>query len=202
MQMFPTCGLWAGVMSLSSCWCCCRQTRPCVGACCSWSCWAIAFSFSGYNWASRERIWRTHSRRWRCELACQTILGLSFEMGRNCVTRYGCCSPDLPASSWPSALSPAAASARSFPSSSHQSSPPPGCLASRSLHPSPLHASSWGKNHLTPGESKEKGGIKSRIRESVERWALKWTEILEGSFRHCMMMLYLYDPFELTVLLQ
>lgn len=55
MQMFPTCGLWAGVRSLSSCLCCCRWTRLCVGACSSWTCWAIDFSFSGYNWASRER---------------------------------------------------------------------------------------------------------------------------------------------------
>lgn len=63
MQMFPTCGLWAGLRSLSSCLCCCRQTRVCVWACCSWTCWAIAFSFSGYNWASRERIWQTEQRR-------------------------------------------------------------------------------------------------------------------------------------------
>ena len=60
--------------------------------------------------------------------------------------------PDLPATSGLTALSPAAAAARSSPSSSPRSSPPPGCLASRSLHPSPLHASSLGKNHLTPGE--------------------------------------------------
>lgn len=51
-----TWGLWAGVTSFSSCFCCCRSTRLCVWACCSWNCWAIAFSLSGYNWASRERI--------------------------------------------------------------------------------------------------------------------------------------------------
>lgn len=51
-----TCGLWAGVRSLSSCLCCCRRTRLCGWACCSWNCWVIAFSFSGYNWASMDRI--------------------------------------------------------------------------------------------------------------------------------------------------
>lgn len=55
-QSVLTWGLWAGVTSFSSCFCCCRRTRLCVWACCSWNCWAIAFSLSGYNWASKERI--------------------------------------------------------------------------------------------------------------------------------------------------
>lgn len=41
-------------MSLSSCFC--RRTRFCVWTCSSWTCWAIALSFSGYIWASKERI--------------------------------------------------------------------------------------------------------------------------------------------------
>lgn len=50
----PTCGLWTGVRSLSSWLCGCRWTRFC-----DWAWWAIAFSFSGYNWASRARIYHT-----------------------------------------------------------------------------------------------------------------------------------------------
>ena len=139
--MFRTCGLWAGVRSRSSCWCCCRWTRLCVWACCSWTCWAIAFSFSGYSWASSERICRTGQGRIERVSLAETTLAAAFAF-RFVTVRFGWPWPDLPASSWPSALSPAAALTRSSPSSGPRPFPPPGCLVTQSPRLSPPHASS------------------------------------------------------------
>lgn len=75
-------------------------------------------------------------------------------------------SPVLLDSSWLNVLSPAAVSTRSSPFLSPRFSPPPGCLVSQSLHLSPLHASSWGRNHLTPRERKQKC-------EMCFRWMLR-----------------------------
>lgn len=150
-QVFFTWGLWDGVRSLSSCFCCCRWTRPCV-----WACWAIAFSFSGYNWASMARI--CHARKEikapvsnsRIELATRELSCPLCLVSLHIQTL-----PDLPASFWLSALSLAAALTQSSPSSSPQSFPPPECLVSRSLHLSPPHASSLGRSHLTPVDKTE-----------------------------------------------
>lgn len=73
----PTCGLWTGVRSLSSWLCGCRWTRFC-----DWACWAIAFSFSGYNWASRARIYHT----WREDLCLDAHSDFKFEPELRCRT--------------------------------------------------------------------------------------------------------------------
>lgn len=168
----PTCGLWTGVRSLSSWLCGCRWTRFC-----DWACWAIAFSFSGYNWASRSRIYHTWQLR--------SLSGCTFRLLIRAIAKLQDL-PDLQASSWLNALSPAAASTRSSPSSGPQIFPPPEYLVSRCLHPSPLRASSLERSHLTP----------------VNKWQsyacvfLTLKQVIWGQW-----MVYLYDSFQLAVLL-
>lgn len=98
--------------------------------------------------------------------------------------------PDLQASSWPSAPSPAAASTQSSPSSGPQSFPPPEYLVSQCLHPSPLHASSLERNHLTP--------VKWESYACVI-WTFK--QVVQGQ-QPTRRIVYLYDSLQLAVLLQ
>lgn len=168
----PTCGLWTGVRSLSSWLCGCRWTRFC-----DWACWAIAFSFSGYNWASRARIYHT----WQEDLCLDAHSDFRIRARATLQDL-----PDLQASSWLNAPSPAAASTRSSPSSGPQTFPPPEYLVSRCLRPSPPRASSLERSHLTP----------------VNKWQsyacvfLTLKQVTRGQ-----RMVYLYDSLQLAVLL-
>lgn len=80
MYMLRTCGLWAGVLSRSSCLCCCSWTRLCW----SCTCWAMAFSFSGYSWASRARI---------CQTGQQTEVSNYRIISCQLVSKCAACSP-------------------------------------------------------------------------------------------------------------